>query len=175
MKWDEISTQCCSVAKATSIFGDKWTLMILRQMFMGMRKFSEIQQSLEITKHRLTDRLNRLIEQGIIFKHLYDDKYNRFEYRLTEKGVDLYAVFITIGQWGDKWEADGDGPPVQYVHKECGQVADPVLSCSCCGGKLTPKNIAVQIGPGVTNKLEREEITENELKLYSGVMAKESG
>lgn len=170
MKWDETSAQICSVARATSIFGDRWTLLILRQLFMRLTKFSDIQKALGITKHRLTDRLNRLIEEEIVFKHLYDESYKRYEYRLTEKGKDLYAVFIVIGQWGDKWMGDADGPPVEYVHKASGKQVDPILSCARSGEPLTPHNVKMQLGPGVKKKLERNEIDEQQMKLYASFL-----
>jgi DNA-binding HxlR family transcriptional regulator len=166
MRWDETSTQTCSIAKSTSIFGDRWTLLILRQILMRIGKFSDIQQALGITKHRLTDRLNRLIEDKVIYKHLYDKTYNRYEYRLTEKGTDLYQIFIAIGQWGDKWESDSDGPPIEYIHNDCGHVANPALCCTCCGEKLTASNISLGIGPGLEKKLERNELSDLDKKLY---------
>lgn len=173
MRWEDSCNQTCSVARATSIFGDRWTLLVLRLLFLRVNKFSDIQQTLGITKHRLTDRLNRLVEEGIVFKHLYDEKYKRYEYRLTEKGTDLYAVMIVIGQWGDKWLSDGDGPPVEYVHKDCGHNAEPVLTCSCCSEKLTPTNLTVRLGCGLKNKLEKGEINELDKKLYANVFGLE--
>lgn len=167
MKWQDSSHQTCSVARATSIFGDKWTLLVLRLLFVRVYKFSDIQQTLGITKHRLTDRLNRLIEEGVVFKHLYDEKYKRYDYRLTEKGTDLYAVMIVIGQWGDKWLSDGDGPPVEYIHKDCGQNAKPTLTCSCCGEKLTPNNLSLGIGPALQKKIDENDISEHDKKLYA--------
>ncbi|MEO9943775.1 MAG: helix-turn-helix domain-containing protein [Paraglaciecola sp.] len=167
MRWEETSNQVCSVARATSIFGDRWTLIILRQLFLGMRKFSDIQQALGITKHRLADRLGRLTDENIVFKYLYDERYKRYEYRLTEKGVDLYAVILTIGQWGDKWASDNDGPPVEYVHTECKQVAKPKLVCGCCGDDLTPHNLKVRMGPGLKKKHARDELSDQDIKLYS--------
>lgn len=169
MRWEDSSNQTCSVARATSIFGDRWTLLVLRLLFIRVNKFSDIQQTLGITKHRLTDRLTRLIEEGIVFKHLYDEKYKRYEYQLTEKGADLYAVMIVIGQWGDKWLSDGDGSPVEYVHKDCGNNANPALTCSCCGDKLTPTNLSVRMGPGLKSKLEKGQISELDKKLYAQV------
>jgi hypothetical protein len=83
------------------------------------------------------------------------------------KGIDLYQIFITIGQWGDKWESDSDGPPIEYVHKDCGHVANPTLCCSCCGGKLTATNISVNLGPGLEKKLARDELSDLDKKLYS--------
>lgn len=169
MRWEDTCNQTCSVARATSIFGDRWTLLVLRLLFLKVTKFSDIQQTLGITKHRLTDRLNRLIEEEIVYKHLYDETYKRYEYRLTEKGIDLYAVMIVIGQWGDKWLSDGDGVPVEYVHKNCGQNANPALTCSCCGEKLTASSLTLQMGSGLQKKLENEEINKFDEKLYANV------
>lgn len=169
MRWEDTCNQTCSVARATSIFGDRWTLLVLRLLFLRVQKFSDIQQALGITKHRLTDRLHRLIEEGIVYKHLYDEKYNRYEYRLTEKGTDLYAVMIVIGQWGDKWLTDGDGPPVEYVHKGCGQSANPALTCSCCGEKLTADNLSLRLGSGLKSKLDKDQVNDTDKKLYANV------
>ena len=166
MRWDDISAQTCSIAKATSIFGDRWTLLIVRQLFLQIRRFSDIQQSLGITKHRLTDRLNRLIEEDIVFKHLYDERYNRYEYRLTEKGLDLYPIMITIAQWGDKWACDHDGVPMEYVHTECGEVANPRLCCSCCGKPLRVDNLRLQAGPGIVKKSGRDALSDMDEMLY---------
>ena len=174
MRWQDSMNRTCSVARATSIFGDKWTLLILRLLFVKVNRFSDIQQSLEITKHRLTDRLKRLVEEGIIYKQLYDEKYKRYEYLLTEKGTDLYAVIITIGQWGDRWLLDGEGSAVEYIHTGCGQKADPALTCSSCGEKLTPQNICVDMGPGLKKKLENGEISEFDRKLYAHVFDMEN-
>ena len=175
MRWEDSCNQTCSVARATAIFGDRWTLLILRLLFLRVYKFSDIQQTLEITKHRLTDRLNRLIEEGVVFKHLYDEKYKRYDYRLTEKGMDLYAVMIVIGQWGDKWLTDGDGPPVEYVHKDCGQIANPQLTCSCCGEALTPTNLKLHIGSGLEKKISQQEINDTDKKLYANVFGLNTG
>lgn len=166
MKWDETSEQLCSVARATSIFGDRWTMLIIRQFFMGMSKFSDIQKTLGITKHRLSDRLTRLTEESIISKRLYDEKYNRYEYQLTEKGLDLLPVFITIGQWGDKWAADSDGAPMEYVHKDCGRPAKPALCCTACGDSLNISNISVRMGPGLQKKLEDGTLNDMDRRLY---------
>ncbi|WP_100656190.1 winged helix-turn-helix transcriptional regulator [Alteromonas flava] len=169
MRWEDINTQTCSIAKASSVFGDRWTLLIIRQMFFGLRRFSEIQKSLGITKHRLTDRLNRLIEEELVFKHLYDENYNRYEYLLTEKGLDLYPVLITLGQWGDKWMQDADGHPLEYIHKACGKVTRPQLSCSCCGEPMKLNDFSLQLGPGLSAKKARGEISEADQLMYEKI------
>ncbi|MBA6288932.1 helix-turn-helix domain-containing protein [Colwellia sp. MB3u-4] len=167
MRWDQVNTQTCSIARSLSIFGDSWTLLVIRQVFMRIRRFSDIQQSLGITKHRLSDRLNRLVEEEIIYKHLYDEKYNRFEYKLTERGLELYPILISITMWGDKWTADADGPPVEYVHKNCGENAKPKLSCSHCDEQINANNTTMRLGPGIEKKLMRGEVKETDINLYS--------
>jgi DNA-binding HxlR family transcriptional regulator len=108
MKWNQISEQSCSIARSVAIFGDRWTLLILRDIFWNVTKFSELQKSLGITKHRLSDRLNRLLDSGVLYKELYDENRQHFEYKLTEKGLYLYPIILAIAQWGDKWEGDED-------------------------------------------------------------------
>lgn len=168
MRWDQINHQTCSISRSLAIFGDTWTLLIIRQIFMRIRRFSDIQQSLGITKHRLTDRLNRLIEAEVIYKSLYDEKYQRYEYRLTEKGLDISPILMTITMWGDKWLADADGAPVEYVHKQCGHNAKPVLACSACGESLSARDAELHLGPGIAQKLERGQLSELDIKLYQG-------
>ena len=167
MKWDEINTQTCSIARSMSIFGDRWTLMIIRQLFMRIRRFSLIQKSLGISKHRLSDRLNRLLEDEIIYKEIYDEARNRFEYKLTEKGLDLYPLFVSITKWGDKWESDEDGPPIEYVHKDCGHAANAKLCCSECGDEIHAKNTGIRPASGILKKIERGEFSEADVKFYS--------
>lgn len=149
------------------IFGDRWTLMIIRQIFMRIRRFSDIQKSLGITKHRLSDRLNRLVEDQIIYKEIYDEAHKRHEYKLTDKGLELYPLLVSISQWGDKWESDEDGAPVQYVHKDCGHVTFAKLCCSECGGEIQAKNTFVRPGTGILRKIERGEFSEAAAKFYS--------
>lgn len=167
MRWEDTNEQTCSIARSVSVFGDRWTLLIVRQIFMRMRKFSEIQASLDINKHRLSDRLNRLIENGVLTKKPYGESGKRFEYRLTEKGLDLYPIMLLIAQWGDKWMVDDDGPPINYVHKNCGQILKPVLRCSHCDTNIDALNSYATAGPGILRKLERNEFTNHDIKLYS--------
>lgn len=157
MGWKEIDTQICSVARALAIFGDRWTLLIVRDSFMRIRRFSDFQKSLSITKHRLSDRLNRLVENGILRKELYDERRSRYEYRLTQKGLDLYPVMMSVIQWGDKWEADQDGSPLTFTHATCGHTIDPKLVCNHCHEEILAKEITPSPGPGIVKKRQRAE------------------
>lgn len=157
MRWDEIDTQVCSVARTLSVIGDRWTMLILRDSFLGVKRFDQFQKTLGIPRHRLSDRLAKLVEAGVLSKQPYQDKPPRYEYRLTEKGLDLYPILIGLANWGDKWEADQDGPPVDYIHVNCGHRMQPKLVCDHCNEPLQPKQVRTQIGPGMRNKLQRGE------------------
>ncbi|WP_197472295.1 helix-turn-helix domain-containing protein, partial [Oleiphilus sp. HI0067] len=109
MKWEDIESQNCSMARGLAIFGDRWTLLIIRECFRRVRRFSDFQKALGITKHRLSDRLTRLVDEGILTKVPYDDSAKRFEYRLTDKGLELYPILMSVALWGDKWLSDEDG------------------------------------------------------------------
>jgi len=158
MRWEEIDTQVCSIARALAIFGDRWTLLVIRDAFRKIRRFSEFQTSLGITKHRLSDRLTRLVEEGILDKVLYDEKRSRYEYRLTQKGLDLYPVLMTIVQWGDKWACDDDGAPINFIHESCGHVTHPKCVCDVCNEEINAKLLIPEVGSGIANKLDRGEL-----------------
>ena len=158
MRWEEIDSQVCSIARTVSIFGDKWTLLIIREAFRRRSRFSDFQKALGITKHRLSDRLNKLVDADIMKKHLYDEKMQRYEYRLTEKGMDLYPVLMTLVQWGDKWLGDGDGAPIVFRHLSCGHVINPTFACDHCAHEISAKDMKPELGPGVKRKIERGEM-----------------
>ena len=157
MRWDNIDEQVCSLARSLSIVGDRWTLLILRNIFLDVQRFSALQKSLGITKHRLSDRLQRLVESGILKKEPYDEKHNYYQYVLTEKGDDLYNVIFSFVQWGDKWLADDDGVPMEHVHTHCGKVTQPILACNECGETINHRDLKVKMGPGIKAKLKRGE------------------
>jgi len=149
MRWDEIDKQACSVARTLSVVGERWTLLILRDAFFGTRRFDQFQKNLGITRHRLSERLAKLVEQGVLVKVPYNSKSNRYEYRLTRKGLGLYPVLMSLGRWGDEWMDSGEGAPLEYVHLACGKKTKPVLTCSECGESLRPEGVAVNIGPAL--------------------------
>ncbi|MFT5573720.1 MAG: DNA-binding HxlR family transcriptional regulator [Cryomorphaceae bacterium] len=167
MRWQDTNTQTCSIARSMSVFGDRWTLLVIRQIFMRIRRFSEIQSSLGIPKHRLSDRLSRLVEDGVVYKDAYDKAGKRFDYKLTEKGLALYPVVVAIAQWGDAWLADDDGNPLEYVHKTCGHSAHPKVCCTVCNESITAHNTYAIPGPGILKKVERDEFSDTDMLLYS--------
>jgi DNA-binding HxlR family transcriptional regulator len=98
--------QNCSIARALEIVGERWTLLIVRDCFLGLRRFEEFQQSLGIARNVLTERLNRLVEEGILERVRYSERPERYEYRLTAKGRDLQIALAGLRQWGDTYISD---------------------------------------------------------------------
>ncbi len=120
MRWQEIGELDCSIAKTLSVIGDRWTLLVLRDCFLGGRRFDHFEASLGLSPHLLSLRLSKLVEHGILQRRPYQERPVRFEYRLTEKGRDLYPVIVSLLRWGDRWMGSEDGPPVELVHRGCG-------------------------------------------------------
>lgn len=149
MRWDDIGLQVCSVARALSVVGERWTLLILRDAFLGTRRFDAFQSNLGITRHRLSERLSKLVGHGVLTRVQYCEKPPRFEYRLTRKGLALYPVLMTLGHWGDEWMDRGDGAPVEYFHQPCGRKMQPVLTCSECEEVLRPQHVTPMVGPAL--------------------------
>jgi DNA-binding HxlR family transcriptional regulator len=139
--------QACSIARTLELIGDRWTLLIVRDAFMGVHRFEVFQRSLGIARNVLTDRLDRLVDAGILRRQLYQERPDRYEYRLTRKGVDLWPMLITTIKWGDKHLAS-EGPPILIRHKDCGGDIDQRLHCVACGAELGPTDVFVERGPG---------------------------
>jgi DNA-binding HxlR family transcriptional regulator len=137
----------CSVAQTLEVVGEWWSMLIVRDAFFGVRRFEDFHQRLGIARNVLTTRLQHLVDHGVLERRQYSERPPRHEYRLTEKGRDLYPVLVTMLQWGDKWAAQA-GPPITLSHKGCGGPADAVLSCATCGERLGPRDIVPHAGPG---------------------------
>ena len=148
MKWSDVGEQSCSVARTLSVIGDRWTLLILRNAFMGVRRFDDFYAGLGVTRHVLASRLARLLEQGIFKKVQYQAHPPRFEYRLTEKGLDLHSLILALTGWGDRWMDEGKGPPIVLTHTTCGKPTKPLLVCSECRDPVGPRDIKASPGPG---------------------------
>jgi DNA-binding HxlR family transcriptional regulator len=136
----------CSIARTLQVIGDRWTLLILRDVFRGVRRFDEFADDLGIARNLLADRLQRLVEHGILEKVPYQSRPLRNEYRLTRRGLDLSPALVAFMRWGDKHLA-GDEPPVVLVHDECGHPLDQVFVCWHCDQTITPRQIKSR--PGV--------------------------
>ena len=140
-------SQNCSIARALEIVGDRWTLLVIRDAFEGIRRFDDFQATLGVARNVLTDRLSRLCDEGILRRHRYQERPDRFEYRLTRKGVGLWPAMMSLLLWGDEYYAEA-GPPVILVHKGCGGRLTKTLTCGDCGKSLGPTDIDPRPGPG---------------------------
>jgi DNA-binding HxlR family transcriptional regulator len=131
----------CSIARAMEILGERWTFLILREAFYGVRRFSDMQRNLGIARNILSTRLQNLVGAGIFERKLYQEEPERYEYRLTQAGRDLYPAIVTLMRWGDEHLQGELGPPVVLRHNLCGHEADPVLVCSHCREELRPRDV----------------------------------
>ena len=163
MRWKDIDSQVCSVARALAVVGDNWSLLILRDCFLGIRRFDRFQKSLGVTRHRLSERLAKLVDEGVLEKTPYQERPLRYEYRLTEMGKALYPVILSLATWGDEWLSDDDGSPLRYRHQGCGKISRLQLVCSDCGEPVTARSISPLLGPGVQRKLKRGESLEGDI------------
>lgn len=137
----------CSVAGTLAVVGEKWSLLVLREAFLGVRRFADFQRNLGAPKAVLTDRLATLVDQGILRRVPYqaEGERQRHEYRLTDKGIDLYPTLVALMQWGDKYLADDGVPPLELEHRDCGS---PVhLGLVCESGHELPGARAVRAVP----------------------------
>jgi len=138
--------QNCSIAKSLELIGERWTMLIVREVFLGNRRFDEMATRLDIARNVLTARLTRLVDEGVLTKVRYQERPERFEYRLTEKGIDLWPVIVSLLQFGDRYYAP-DGPPMVLVHKDCGGRVDEHRICATCGARLQARDVTARPGP----------------------------
>ena len=144
---DQTVDEGCSIAATLAAVGDRWTLLILRDLFRGVRRFEQLRSDLGIARNLLTDRLQRLVELEIVHRVPYQDRPIRHEYRLTAKGADLSPALVALMRWGDRWYAV-DGPPTLLVHDTCGTPLDQAVSCPVCHEPVGPHHIRSRPGPG---------------------------
>jgi DNA-binding HxlR family transcriptional regulator len=148
MQWEELDQQPCSLARTLSVIGDRWTLLILRDCFMKVRRFDDFHARLGIGRPILADRLQKLVDNFVLTKVAYQTNPLRHEYRLTPKGLDLHPVVMSIVHWGDVHMAGKKGRPVLHRHLACDHHFDPVLVCSHCGDPVTARDMVIEPGPG---------------------------
>jgi DNA-binding HxlR family transcriptional regulator len=142
-----ISEIRCSIARTLDIVGDRWALMVLRDIHSGITRFDAIQANLGLSRKVLAQRLAELTEQGVIERRPYSEHPPRFDYVLTQKGSELGVVLLAMIAWGDRWTDDGGGPPALLRHTACGQHTAAVPTCAACGEVLLPDAIAIEPQP----------------------------
>ena len=144
----DYKNQVCSIAGALEVVGERWSMLIVREILLGVRRFDEMQADLGIARNVLQARLTRLIDEGVLEKRLYQDRPKRYEYLLTDKGLDLWPTIVALLQWGDKYAAPPAGPPVLLRHRGCGGDVDEHRICAACGARLSARDVRASVGPG---------------------------
>jgi DNA-binding HxlR family transcriptional regulator len=140
--------QACSLAKSLEVVGERWSLLIIRDVLNGNRRFSGIQANLGVARNVLSARLQRLIDEDILERRAYQESPPRYEYFLTEKGLDLWPALIALMGWGDRHSGNPAGPPLRVVHKGCGGFVSDRGICADCGHVLDARDAAAVPGPG---------------------------
>jgi len=144
MRWQTLAKEDCSLARTLAVIGDRWTLLILRDAFLRVRRFEDFEKSLKIARRVLAERLALLVGEGILAKVPYQERPVRLEYRLTEKGLDLYPAILSLVHWGDKYYSGRKGPPIIHTHQKCGHDFRSVLTCSECGEAVGARDVSVR-------------------------------
>lgn len=137
----------CSLARSVDLLGDWWTPLVLRDAYYGVRRFEDFQRSLGIGRNILTQRLNRLVDEGMLERRPYQDRPVRHEYVLTDKGRDFFPVVAAIVRWGDRWLAGDEGPPLTLHHVPCDHDMHAEVVCSHCREPLALRDVTARLEP----------------------------
>lgn len=150
----EWSTEGCTIEGTAEVIGDRWSLLILREVISGIRRFDQLTVRTRIPRQVLTGRLERLQDQGILRREPYQEpgQRQRYEYRLTDKGIDLYPVLVAMQQWGDRYLGKAGGPPTEFAHRDCGGRIEMTLRCEAGHEVANNREIAGRLGPGARRR-----------------------
>lgn len=155
MPYRPFEDQNCSIAASLAVLGERWTLLVMREVLLGRRRFADIRRHVGVAPNILSDRLQTLVNQGLLERYRYSTQPEAYEYRPTQKGVDANPVLVALMRWGDTYAAPGGAPRV-IVHVACGHDANPELHCSHCGEVIEAAQLKVRPGSGA-NAAQREE------------------
>ncbi|HEY1345249.1 MAG TPA: helix-turn-helix domain-containing protein [Streptosporangiaceae bacterium] len=146
----DYDTANCTIGATIGIIGERWTFLVLREVFNGVRRFDDMQRRTGAPRQVLSDRLARLVERGLLRKVPYQERgqRSRQEYRLTEAGLDLYPVLVALMQWGDRHAAGPAGPPALLTHRDCGEPVRLELTCAAGHGLASAREVTPLPGPG---------------------------
>ncbi len=146
-----------SVGRALALVGERWTLLILREAFFGVRRYGQLARNLNIPRPTLSSRLRTLVDAGLLERVLYAHDPDRYEYRLTDAGRDLFPAIVALMRWGDAHLAGPEGPPIVLRHNTCGELADPRLTCQHCGEEIGVRDVSPEPGPGFRDRQPAQE------------------
>ncbi|MCU1659026.1 MAG: transcriptional regulator [Pseudonocardiales bacterium] len=148
MQRTKFGDMACSIARTLDVIGEPWSPLILRDIYVGISRFDQIQGDLGISRKVLTERLTWLVESGVLERRQYTSRPPRYEYALTGKGAELCDLLLIMVRWGDRWTAGKAGPPVLHRHRACGHVGHVELRCANCNQPVHATDIDVLPGPG---------------------------
>ena len=169
MKPDDLAQCKCGVAKTLAVIGDRWTLLILRDAFHGVRRFDVFQERLAISTSVLAGRLGRLVREDVLARSPSPDDRRAVEYRLTQKGLDLYPVLVALNQWGETWMPDSAGPHLVLLERTTGMPITGAVVMAQSGRRLTARDVAPTAGPAL--EPEMAELVETHRKRLMGQAA----
>jgi DNA-binding HxlR family transcriptional regulator len=152
MQRTSFGDMACSIARTLDVIGEPWSPLILRDVYVGIDRFEQIQADLGISRKVLTERLKWLVESGILRRRQYETRPPRYEYVLTAKGTELCDLLLVMVRWGDRWADDGAGPPVLHRHRACGKISHVELRCAQCGEPMHAADVEVLPGPGAATR-----------------------
>lgn len=149
MSWSDVADTACPIARTLAVVGDRWTLLVLRELFLGGRRFDELQAQTGMSPHLLSVRLKRLEADGVLARHPYSERPVRHVYRLTEKGLAFYPILLALKGWGETWggqplEAE---PALTIAHRDCGGEVGVTVRCSACDDEVEARAATVTMGP----------------------------
>ncbi len=151
MQRTRFGDMACSLARTLDVAGEPWSPLIIRNVWVGITRFDDLQRDLGISSKVLTERLNWLVDQGMLERRPYSERPPRYDYVLTEKGLEFCDVLLAVIAWGDRWTAGEAGPPALFRHRSCGEFTHAELRCAHCGEPLRASEVDIQAGSGATS------------------------
>ena len=144
----------CTIAATLGVLGEKWTFIVLRDVFLGIRRFDDFIEHTSIPRQVLSNRLATLVDEGLLRREAYQEpgERARYEYRLTDKGMDAYPILIALREWGDKYTADQAGPPLLTIHRDCGASVGVLLRCAAGHELTSPREVVPRPGPSARRR-----------------------
>jgi DNA-binding HxlR family transcriptional regulator len=155
------SADNCTIGRALDVIGDRWSLLILREVFQGIRRFDQLTIRTSIPRQMLTDRLDTLTADGLLRREPYQElgQRRRHEYRLTDKGLDLYPVLLALQTWGNTYLGDADGPPIEFIHRDCAEPVDLLIRCYAGHEIESNRQVGGRPGPGARRRTPEKAAT----------------
>ena len=148
MQRTDFSQMKCSIARSLAVAGEPWSPLIVRNVYIGINRFDQLQRDLGISRKVLTERLRHLVDAGILERRPYSERPPRSEYALTEMGGEFMDVLMAMVRWGDRWTAGEAGPPALYRHRACGEITHVEPHCAVCGDVMRSGDVDVEPAPG---------------------------